>query len=227
MTYAYALDAALPATLDEARALVGGKAANLGVMARDLGLPVPPGFVITTETCRTFLAERLAGRSRRRAAGPDGARSRRPSGAASATRRPAARQRALRRARLDARDDGHDPQPRPERRDDRRSRAGHRRRGVRPALPRALRRELPVDRRRRRRPGGPVAPAAAGDRGRLPVLEQRPGPGLSAEGGDPRRSRDGGDRPGDGLRQSRRDLGDRRRCSPATRRPASRRSTAT
>ena len=25
-------------------------------MARELGLPVPPGFVITTETCRTFLA---------------------------------------------------------------------------------------------------------------------------------------------------------------------------
>ena len=46
----------MPATLDEAKALVGGKAANLGVMARDLGLPVPPGFVITTATCRTFLA---------------------------------------------------------------------------------------------------------------------------------------------------------------------------
>ena len=30
------------------RALVGSKAANLGVMARDLGLPVPPGFVIST-----------------------------------------------------------------------------------------------------------------------------------------------------------------------------------
>ena len=44
------------ATLAESKALVGGKAANLGVMARDLGLPVPPGFVITTETCRAFLA---------------------------------------------------------------------------------------------------------------------------------------------------------------------------
>ena len=44
------------ATLDEAKSLVGGKAANLAVMSRDLGLPVPPGFVITTATCRTFLA---------------------------------------------------------------------------------------------------------------------------------------------------------------------------
>jgi pyruvate, orthophosphate dikinase len=55
MTHAYALDAVPAATFDEAVALVGGKAANLGVMARDLGLPVPPGFVITTATCRTFL----------------------------------------------------------------------------------------------------------------------------------------------------------------------------
>ena len=36
-------------------------------MSRDLGLPVPPGFVITTATCRTFLARRLARRPRRRA----------------------------------------------------------------------------------------------------------------------------------------------------------------
>jgi pyruvate,orthophosphate dikinase len=36
--------------------LVGGKAANLGVMIRELDLPVPPGFVISTEACRAFLA---------------------------------------------------------------------------------------------------------------------------------------------------------------------------
>ncbi len=36
--------------------LVGGKAANLGVMAVDLKLPVPPGFVITTEACRAYLS---------------------------------------------------------------------------------------------------------------------------------------------------------------------------
>src|SRR3989442_15686542 len=35
------------------RDLLGGKGANLCEMA-SLGLPVPPGFVITTETCREF-----------------------------------------------------------------------------------------------------------------------------------------------------------------------------
>src|SRR3954469_19592981 len=35
--------------------LLGGKGANLAEMTR-LGLPVPPGFVITTEACRKFLA---------------------------------------------------------------------------------------------------------------------------------------------------------------------------
>ncbi len=58
MSLTRALDAPWPGTLDEAKALVGGKAAGLGVMARDLGLPVPPGFVITTEACRTVLAGR-------------------------------------------------------------------------------------------------------------------------------------------------------------------------
>ena len=56
MTHAYPLDASHPGTIDDAKALVGGKAANLGVMARDLGLPVPPGFAITTAACREFLA---------------------------------------------------------------------------------------------------------------------------------------------------------------------------
>ncbi|HSA49977.1 MAG TPA: pyruvate, phosphate dikinase [Yinghuangia sp.] len=35
--------------------LLGGKGANLAEMA-NLGLPVPPGFTITTEACRAFLA---------------------------------------------------------------------------------------------------------------------------------------------------------------------------
>jgi pyruvate, orthophosphate dikinase len=48
--------AELPASLTDATAIAGGKAANLAVMVRDLRLPVPPAFVITTETCRTFLA---------------------------------------------------------------------------------------------------------------------------------------------------------------------------
>ncbi|MDI2127496.1 pyruvate, phosphate dikinase [Yinghuangia seranimata] len=36
--------------------LLGGKGANLAEMA-NLGLPVPPGFTITTEACRAYLAE--------------------------------------------------------------------------------------------------------------------------------------------------------------------------
>src|SRR5215204_4312818 len=36
------------------RALLGGKGANLAEMAR-LGLPIPPGFTITTDTCRAFV----------------------------------------------------------------------------------------------------------------------------------------------------------------------------
>ena len=34
--------------------LLGGKGANLAEMT-NLGLPVPPGFIITTEACRHFL----------------------------------------------------------------------------------------------------------------------------------------------------------------------------
>src|SRR5690606_20916987 len=36
--------------------LLGGKGANLAEMTR-LGLPVPPGFTITTEACREYLAQ--------------------------------------------------------------------------------------------------------------------------------------------------------------------------
>lgn len=55
MSRVFALDEIRTADLEEAKALVGGKAANLAVMIRDLRLPVPPGFVITTATCREFL----------------------------------------------------------------------------------------------------------------------------------------------------------------------------
>jgi len=42
---------------DQLIALVGGKAANLAMMAGELGLPVPPGFVITTDACRAYLSD--------------------------------------------------------------------------------------------------------------------------------------------------------------------------
>jgi len=55
-TYAFEEPPALPpAQLSD---LLGGKGANLVVMARELGLPVPPGFTITTAACREYLAGR-------------------------------------------------------------------------------------------------------------------------------------------------------------------------
>ncbi len=38
------------------RALLGGKGANLAEMSRIDGVPVPPGFTVTTEACNTYLA---------------------------------------------------------------------------------------------------------------------------------------------------------------------------
>ncbi len=40
---------------DGVRGLLGGKGANLGEMTK-LKMPVPPGFVVTTEACKAFLA---------------------------------------------------------------------------------------------------------------------------------------------------------------------------
>ena len=36
--------------------LLGGKGANLAEMT-NLGLPVPPGFIVSTDACRHYLAE--------------------------------------------------------------------------------------------------------------------------------------------------------------------------
>ena len=41
---------------DATRALLGGKGANLGEMTR-VGVPVPPGFTVTTEACNRYLEE--------------------------------------------------------------------------------------------------------------------------------------------------------------------------
>ncbi|MDJ0923199.1 MAG: pyruvate, phosphate dikinase [Acidimicrobiia bacterium] len=55
MTFAYAFDYSHGLTLPEVASLIGGKAANLGVMSRELGLPVPPGFAISTTACKLYL----------------------------------------------------------------------------------------------------------------------------------------------------------------------------
>ncbi len=52
-----AVDAATAAAggnWDDVRGLLGGKGANLAEMAR-LGVPVPPGFTVTTKACNTYL----------------------------------------------------------------------------------------------------------------------------------------------------------------------------
>ena len=96
--------------------LLGGKGANLAEMT-NMGLPVPPGFTITTEACLTFLANDGAPPEMLQEAGEHlaylqetmGRQPRRPG-------RSAAGLRALRREVLDAGDDGHGPEPRAERR---------------------------------------------------------------------------------------------------------------
>ncbi len=47
-------EAAVDGDWDRVRGLLGGKGANLGEMNR-LGVPVPPGFTITTEACNSYL----------------------------------------------------------------------------------------------------------------------------------------------------------------------------
>ncbi len=62
MTWTYAFDEAPALDRPALKALLGGKGANLAVMTNELALPVPHGFVITTEACKAFgrgwLAER-------------------------------------------------------------------------------------------------------------------------------------------------------------------------
>ena len=56
MTYVYAYDHHHDLPFDQLKLLVGGKAAGLNAMAVQLGLPVPPAFVLTTAACNEFLA---------------------------------------------------------------------------------------------------------------------------------------------------------------------------
>jgi pyruvate, orthophosphate dikinase len=55
MTWAYPFDQPPRLDPEALTALLGGKGANLVVMASGLHLPVPPGFVITTEACKAFM----------------------------------------------------------------------------------------------------------------------------------------------------------------------------
>ena len=134
--------------------LLGGKGANLGEMCR-IGLPVPPGFTITTEVCTYYYANKRTYPPQ--LTGPDGGRHRRYRAAdrqeVRRPQEPVAGLGPLRRPRLDARHDGHDPQPRSQRPDGRG--AGHqdRQRALRVGLLPPLRPDV-----RRRRPRRAEAP---------------------------------------------------------------------
>ena len=128
--------------------LLGGKGAGLAEMTR-LGLPVPPGFIVTTEACRAYLAS---------GGEPDGLWGRvevelvaleERSGLRLGDPRAAPALGALRRPVLDARDDGDHPQ----RRDDRRGRGRASPRGgpVRVGLLPPAGADVRADRARRRR----------------------------------------------------------------------------
>ena len=173
------------------RDLLGGKGANLAEMT-NLGLPVPPGFTISTEACRAYLEhgsepDELAEggrRAPRRPGGGDGAGAR-------AARRSAAGLGAVRGQVLDARDDGDGPQRRPQRRV-----------GARPRRPRRRGRALRLR----------LLPSAAADvrqhRARHRGLRVRRGAGRSED--EPGRGRGrrppgrGPDRPGHDVQEDHR-----------------------
>ncbi|MCU0267891.1 MAG: pyruvate, phosphate dikinase [Acidimicrobiales bacterium] len=57
MTFVYAFDHEHPKPPMELKDLLGGKGANLAEMTSVLKLPVPPGFTISTDACRAYLAD--------------------------------------------------------------------------------------------------------------------------------------------------------------------------
>jgi pyruvate,orthophosphate dikinase len=56
VTYVYGFDQMPDDASGTPRAILGGKGANLAEMTR-LGLPVPPGFTVSTDTCLAYLAQ--------------------------------------------------------------------------------------------------------------------------------------------------------------------------
>ncbi len=57
MTLTYSFDYPHDESATLVRDMLGGKGANLAVMASELALPVPPGFTISTETCLAYLSD--------------------------------------------------------------------------------------------------------------------------------------------------------------------------
>src|SRR5215472_15980276 len=119
--------------------LLGGKGANLAEMT-NLGLPVPPGFTITTDACRYYLSHGTTPDGPRRADGPQARRSR---GSAPG-------QRPVRGKVLHAGHDGDRPQHRPVRRVGPRPGEAGGQRAVRPGLLPAPHPDVRQDRARHR-----------------------------------------------------------------------------
>ncbi|MHB8456551.1 MAG: pyruvate, phosphate dikinase [Acidimicrobiales bacterium] len=57
MAYVYDFDHSHPRPPMELKELLGGKGANLAEMTSVLGLPVPHGFTISTDACRSYMAD--------------------------------------------------------------------------------------------------------------------------------------------------------------------------
>src|SRR5215207_5566764 len=56
VTHVYAFDHPHGVDVEELKALLGGKGASLAIMTGRLGMPVPPGFTISTAACGAYLA---------------------------------------------------------------------------------------------------------------------------------------------------------------------------
>jgi pyruvate,orthophosphate dikinase len=56
MTHVYAFEDLRGRPLADVRKIIGSKAANLAAMCNELGLPVPPGFAVSTAACLEYLA---------------------------------------------------------------------------------------------------------------------------------------------------------------------------
>ena len=170
------------------RDLLGGKGAGLAEMT-NAGLPVPPGFTITTEACNDYFAagEKLPGRPvGRRARGGQGGRGGDRQGLRQ-RRRPAPRQRPLGREVLDARHDGHGPEPGPERGDAPRPDRADRQRALRVGRLPAVHPDVRPDRHGRE--GRALRPRARGGEGgprrrpgHRPLGRRPPGPRRGLQG---------------------------------------------
>ena len=98
--------------------LLGGKGSGLAEMT-NAGLPVPPGFTISTEVCNIYYKEKqkIPGRDRPRDRRATSKKLEKAAGATlGSTENPLLVSVRSGREVLDARHDGHDSQPRPERR---------------------------------------------------------------------------------------------------------------